>query len=275
MATSCVPRAGEPSSGSGESLDVSDVRSLNGHDAPSLLSPTHAPLSPQAPDFPEPKDIIGDDTRVEVTDTRLVPWRMICHLVVENDRGVRFTGTGWLGGPRTVYTAAHVLLNIQQAHRALRVWVIPGRRGNVGSIIEAIGMEVHPQWSNGQPASSDVAAIWLPTTIGQTLGNFGFQARPDAKLNQLPVESAGYPDDRDFGRPIGTPMRCNDLVRSVLPELLATQLDTRIGQSGSPVFVSEAQGPIALGIHAYGNPAMNHAVRITPDLLRQLVAWWR
>lgn len=265
----CAGSESEPTLGNGEALEVADLRVLNGHDAP----PVPLPLS--EPSQAQPFDIIGNDTREVITDTLVSPWRMVCHLVIENDRGIMFTGTGWLGGPRTVYTAAHVLLDIRHAHRAKRVWVIPGRKGNIGSTFEAVGMDVHPQWRNGQPEVFDAAVIWLSTPVGQALGTFGFHARPDSVLNQLPVQSAGYPDDRDLGRPIGTPIRCHDHVHRVLPQLLATQLDTRVGQSGSPVFVSEAKGAIALGIHAYGNPTMNHAVRITSDLAQQLVAWWR
>lgn len=269
MTTSSRPKAGDAMSGSGEALDVKDLQSLNGHDAPPL------PFPAPEPGVAEPMNILGDDTREVIADTQLVPWRMVCHLIVENDRGIMSTGTGWLGGPRTIYTAAHVLLDSTKAHRATRVWVIPGRRGNFGSTFEAAGMEVHPNWPNGQPPAFDAASIWLATPIGQKLGNFGFQARPDANLDQLSVESAGYPDDREFGRPIGTPMCCRDQIRRVYLDLLATQLDTRFGQSGSPVFVREANGPIALGIHSYGNPVMNHAVRLTPGMVQQLVAWWR
>jgi glutamyl endopeptidase len=269
METFCTSIAGEPSSGSGEGFETADLQTLQGHDAPPLA------FLPPVPGIAEPENIFLPDTRVEIADTRPIPWRWVCHLVVENDRGLMFTGTGWLGGPHTVYTAAHVLMNINQAHRATRVWVIPGRQRNVGSTFEAVGMAVHPQWSNGQPAAFDVAAIWLPTPIGQNLGNFGFQDRPDAALNQLPVVSAGYPDARASGLPIGTPMRCDDRIRGVLPQLLATQLDTEVGQSGSPVFVNDARGPIVVGVHAYGNAAMNHAVRLTPGLVQQLKAWWR
>jgi V8-like Glu-specific endopeptidase len=265
-----APVPGEPSSGTGEPLANTDLQTLRGHDAPQLPFP-----APTADEI-EPLDIIGADTRVEITDTRPVPWCLVCHLVVENDRGAFFTGTGWLGGPSTVYTASHVLLDAKQDHRASRVWVIPGRQGNAGSTLQAVGFETHPQWLHGQQAGVDVAAIWLPSPIGQKLGNFGFKALADAALNNLPIESAGYPDDRDVGRPIGTPMRCSDQIRGVLPQLLATQLDTRVGQSGSPVFVRDTLGrPIALGIHAYGNPMMNHAVRLTADLVKQFVVWWR
>jgi len=147
---------------------------------------------------------------------------------------------------------------------------------NMGTTFAAVGFETLAQWKLNQPAGFDAGVIWLDTPIGRTLGNFGFQALSDSALNQLPVESAGYPDDRDLGRPIGTPMRCDDRVRSVLPRLLATQLDTRMGQSGSPVFTRDAAGrPITLAIHAYGNSQMNHAVRLTPDLVQQLATWWR
>jgi V8-like Glu-specific endopeptidase len=262
--------AGEPSLGDGPPFAAIDLRTLPGHDAPPL------PFPPPSADDVAPLDIFGPDNRVDIADTRPPPWCMVCHLVVENDRGLLFSGTGWLGGPSTVYTAAHVLLDATQDHRARRVKVMPGRMGHVGSVFDATGFATHAQWQQGQPAGFDVAAIWLATPIGRTLGNFGFQARADTALNQQAVESAGYPDDRAQGRPFGTPMRCSDRIRGVLPRLLATQLDTRMGQSGSPVFVRDTQGrPIALGIHAYGNPQTNHAVRLTDDLVQQLVAWWR
>jgi len=270
MKTYCSQVAGSPISGTGEPLETTNLGTLNGNDAPPL------PFPPPTADDIEPMDIIGVDSRVEITDTRAIPWRLVCHLVVENDKNLFFTGTGWLGGPSTVYTASHVLLDETQAHRARRVWVIPGRLGKLGRTFEAVGFVTHPKWSIGQDAGADVAAIWLPTQIGKQLGTFGFRTLSDTALNQLPVESAGYPDDRDLGRPIGTPMRCSDRIRGVLPQFLATQLDTQMGQSGSPVFVRDAQGqPIALGIHAYGNPTMNHAVRLTSDLVQQLIAWWR
>lgn len=261
--------AGDPWAGNGDALEASELEHLAGQDALPL------PFLPPVPGIALPENVIGPDSRQEITDTGPIPWRLVCHLVVQNDRGLMFTGTGWLGGPSTVFTAAHVLLNANQAHRATKVWVIPGRRRNVGTTLQASGMVVHPQWVQGQPAAFDVAAIWLPSPIGKQLGTFGFQARADLSLNQLPIESAGYPDARSLGLPIGTPMRCSDRIRGVLPDLLATQLDTDSGQSGSPVFVNEARGPIVLGVHAYGNTAANHAVRLTPALVQQLASWWR
>jgi len=261
---------GEPISGTGKDLEKTDLRGFKGHDAPPL------PFTPPTAYDIQPMDVIGSDDRKVITDTRPAPWCMVCHVVVENDYGDISTGTGWLGGPSTVYTASHVLLDETQAHRTHRVWVIPGRQGNFGSTFEAVGFATHPLWLHGQPAGADVAAIWLPTPIGKQLGTFGFRALEVANMNQLPVESAGYPDERDQGFPIGTPMWCRDRIRSVLPQLLATQLDTRIGQSGSPVFMRDTLGrPIALGIHAYGNQTMNYAVRLTADIVQQLAAWWR
>jgi len=270
MASQCKTAAGEPIAGSRDSLEQTDLQEFVGHDAPPV------PFVPSAPYESEPMNVIDSDDRKVITDTRPIPWRMVCHLVVENDQGAFFTGTGWLGGPSTVYTASHVLLNGPRSHRARRVWVIPGRIGNFGGTIEAVGFATHPQWEGSQPAGADIAAIWLPTPIGRQLGTFGFRALADASLDQLPVESAGYPDERKQGYPIGTPMCCNDRIRAVLPQLLATQLDTEVGQSGSPVFFRDAQGlPIVLGIHAYGSRKVNHAVRLTKSVVDQFIVWWR
>ncbi|UPJ49335.1 hypothetical protein IVB30_41460 [Bradyrhizobium sp. 200] len=72
------------------------------------------PLSPSAEYFVRRgkappavlESIIGEDERVRILDTDLMPWCMICNLRIEGPRGAA-VGTGWLVGPRTLLTAGH------------------------------------------------------------------------------------------------------------------------------------------------------------------------
>lgn len=263
---------GLPWSGSGRHPQPGDLQTLPGHDAPSLPFPR-----PEPGDL-APLDIIGPDNRVHIPDTKQSPWRMVCHLVVENDRGHHVTGTGWFGGPSTVFTAGHNLLDQTQGHRARRVWVIPGRQGQHAELgqFEATGFDTHATWQSQQPPGFDVGVVWLGSDVGNKLGWFGFKALTDQELKGLLIHSAGYPDDRKFGTPLGTPMFCQCPIDRVNGRMLAYALDTRPGQSGSPVYILDAlQRATALAVHAYGNPQVNHAVRLVDDLVQQFTAWWR
>lgn len=221
-----------------------------------------------------PREIIGRDDRRAVTDTRLPPWRLVCHLVIERSDGATATATAWLGGPATVYTAGHNLRYTAQGHQAHRVWVVPGRAGNTApfGVHEASGFDMHPRWKEAESPDADLGVLWLPSALGNSLGWFGFQALADAQLQGLAVASAGYPEDR----PLGTQWADGQRIHRVESRMLAYGLDTVPGQSGSPVFVVDAQGrATALGVHVYGRAHENLGLRLTSDQVAQLTAWWR
>src|SRR5882757_33778 len=84
----------------------------------------------------KPENVIGVDNRVMVTDTSTIPWRCICHLEVEYEFGPVGYATGFLIGPKSVLTAAHVLVNLPRTdptkrRTARQVRVIPGRSGTI------------------------------------------------------------------------------------------------------------------------------------------------
>ena len=65
------------------------------------------PLRPTpGPGIPGLETVIGDDERVRIVDTDLLPWRMICALRLKGPTGSA-VGTGWLAGPKTILTAGH------------------------------------------------------------------------------------------------------------------------------------------------------------------------
>lgn len=228
---------------------------------------------PQAETHPAPAG--GVDPRRPVPTVLAPPWQRVCHLLVQGTSGQWVTGTGWLGGPATVYTAGHTLWNARAGHRAVRVWVVPGRDGAVAphGQFEAAGFEVHPQWKLAETPQDDVGVVWLAQPLGRRLGWFGFSAQPDAVLQGLSVQVSGYPDDR---LPFGSPWCSDDVVHRAGPRMLAYGLDTRPAQGGSPVFAANARGDaVVLGVHVHQVRRENLAVRIDRPMFDTLSAWWR
>lgn len=240
-----------------------------GLDAQSLPYPSDRP-----PGW-APFDVIGADDRQLVPDARQPPWCMVCHLVVQNDRGRFSTGTGWLAGPDTVLTAAHVLHDATLDHRAQRITVYPGRVGGTALAEHvAVGFALHPGWVGAQPPGQDIAVVWTSGAPGRRWGWFGFRAGNAAELQHRQVHTAGYPDHKVH--PPGTLMWTQGPVAQVFDQLLRYALDTQPGQSGSPVYTLDAKGlPTAVGVHAYGSPTGNHAVRLTTEVVDRLKAWYR
>ena len=52
--------------------------------------------------FDQPESVCGRDDRVKISRSTLIPWRMICKLIITTASGSRSGCTGWLIGPRTV-----------------------------------------------------------------------------------------------------------------------------------------------------------------------------
>src|SRR4051812_22639357 len=80
------------------------------------------PTSPRA--LALEAEVLGRDTRALVADTTGAPFRYICHLTRPIAGGERM-GTGTVIGPRTVLTAAHVLLGADPTD----IVVTPARNG--------------------------------------------------------------------------------------------------------------------------------------------------
>lgn len=222
-----------------------------------------------------PQDVIGRDERLRVTDTREAPWRMVCHLLIQNTRGVMHTGTGWLAGPSTIFTAGHNLLNHSKGHAASRVAVFPGRNAAQAPHGQWVttAFDVHPLWRVHARTEVDVGVVWLPQPLDHRFGWFGFSVQPNNILRGLRVRCAGYPDDK---RPFGAQWFADSRIDDAQPQLLSYGLDTMPGQSGSPVFALDAAGrAVAVGVHVGGAVTENLAVRITAPIFEVLNAWWR
>ncbi len=232
--------------------------------------------------------VIGADDRQQIGDTRALPWRMVCSLRLRSANGGVFVGTGWFVGPRTVLTAGHCILD-RRVGAFVSIDVMPGRSGNLRPFghlsVTAAEAEVHPDWAEGFDPDRDVGVLHLPEPLGERTGWFAIASPEDALLQGYLVNVAGYPaeiaDRPTHGRELWWH---KDAVASLSPERIFYTTDTSGGQSGGPVFAYDdaADGPIAVGIHAYGVPRRfglqpvteaNSAPRIDPALAEIIQGW--
>lgn len=232
---------------------------------PQLQSPQEEPFVQPSEDFDRPESVILDprDTRKPVPNTTVIPWRCIALLNIAFRDGYTARGTAWFISPRTLVTAAHCVHDRNHG-RAMSILVSPGfQRGAAPYGRYAVTkVDFNPDWARSFDRKLDFALIYLASPLG--LGFFGFSAASDDGLRRVLVNIAGYPDDRPG-------VQSYDAGRIVHADdsFLYHTIDTEIGQSGSPLFWSDHQQRIALGIHTYGagpRDRMNVARRITNEL---------
>jgi glutamyl endopeptidase len=219
-----------------------------------------------------PESVVGKDDRVPVLDTTRTPWRCVCQLVVDGLHNEQVLGTGWMAGPRTVLTAGHNLVSHKFGRAAARVTVVPGRQADFApfDLFTSTRFDVHPRWRQFGDEDFDLGVIWLGQAIGEHIGWFGFGSRSDAELRQLIVNTAGYPADKR----LGTQWFNAGRVAGIKPRTLAYGLDTEPGQSGSPIFGTDAAGDrVVLAVHAYGGDSRNRGIRISDDVFDLFASW--
>lgn len=232
------------------------------------------------------------DERKRVPDTRVKPFQMICS--IEHDVGGVFTpvGTGFLVGPSTVVTAAHVLFDAGAALDPPRVRVIPARDGDgappFGAFICARDKYMfHPAWKGAQKPETDCAAIHLPQRVGDIVGRFKVASFANARLEGRMINIAGYPADVGIPGQFAPERRqlwhhANQL-SALQPKRIFYSTDTSPGQSGAPAYLwpdpgGEQGAHTVVGVHAYGSEESpdgrsNSATRISDEIAAMIQGW--
>ena len=243
----------------------------------------------------KPENVIGVDNRVQVTDASTIPWRCICHLEIEYERGPVGFGTGFLLGPALVVTAAHVLVDRKtrgwgDPRLAKRVRVVPGRNGTLApyGYFVADTFKRPTVWEDKESDAivamkQDYAAIVIPNEhtvggeyFGDRLGYFGLKVfqgdEEEQQAKLLLVNNAGYPYEAD--KPYGTLWYNAGRISGVDEVYFEYMVDTEGGQSGSPIYVyDEATNErYVVAIHTTGD-FMNRGLRITPEIFDVLKSW--
>ena len=218
-----------------------------------------------------PETVCGADDRTRITPATNLPWRWICKLFITFPDGARFVGTGWFIGARTVMTAGHCVFSRANGGWARSIEVVPGMDGNARPYGAQVGTAFRSVtgWTQDSKPEFDYGAIILPNCdLGNRVGWFGFAHLNNASLNNLFVNTAGYPGDK----PLGTMWFNAGSISRVEDLKIYYMVDTMGGQSGSPVWRFLNGERHAVGVHAYGG-CPNSATRITKPVFDNMLAW--
>ena len=212
------------------------------------------------------------------------PWKWICSLEVHFGPRTIF-GSGWIAGPRTIVTAAHVLHDDRHGGKATQVIVMPGRDGGTAIEKQEVSGEscfVPDEWLDGDPCGLDIGWILLPEPWRSLPGSIPCGVLPEGMPAQRPVmvTVGGYPMDNGWSGETQV-FGSNRLLAASRGGTLLYAIDTDPGQSGSPVWINHGQGKrTAVGVHAYGHDdglgsctlgqTANGGCRFTPELLQRM-----
>ncbi|HYU31148.1 MAG TPA: trypsin-like serine protease [Thermoanaerobaculia bacterium] len=220
--------------------------------------------------------IIGNDDRVQQTQTDQYVWRAIASLRITARDGSQWLGTGWFISPRTLITAGHVVYIKGSGDPNRDGWVsnidvVPGRNAAVkpfGTVKATTFWSVRG-WTERGDQNQDYAAIILDTPLGISTGWFGYGVFDDNRLVGVQAHVAGYPGDKA----LGTLWHHSLPIASVSVPKVFYAIDTAGGQSGAAVYVLENNLPIAVAVHAYGGSVSNSGTRIIPPVFQNLRQW--
>lgn len=222
--------------------------------------------------------VIGTDERIQIEDTKKLPWRLNASLLMTAADNSQWIGTGWFISPRTLVTAGHCVFIKGSGVPGRdgfvkKIQVMPGRNGSQVPFggLTATEFWTVKGWADNGLETFDYGAIILPSAFPTNLGAFGFGVFPDATLLAATANVAGYPGDK----PSGTLWFDKRQVGSVKPDKVFYAADTAGGQSGACVYLIRNGQRIGIAIHAYGGATANSGTRISAEVFANLTSWKR
>ena len=206
------------------------------------------------------------DERVEVTTTNAVPYRWICKMTIETQRGKKYSATGFKIcikpslKHQVILTTGHSVF--VEGSFAKRITVtFPGENS---VLVTTQNLWAPEQFTQGKNSNFDFGVITLP---GSSEDGFDWTTLlSDDELIGRPLSCCGYPVDQEKE----TMWISGGGVDTVTRQGIQYMYDSRSTSSGSPVYTWHKGYWMAVGIQCYsGN--FNFAVRITVEVMRSVL----
>ncbi|MEZ4522616.1 MAG: trypsin-like serine protease [Thermomicrobiales bacterium] len=224
-----------------------------------------------------PQVVVGDDSRIQVTDTTIFPYSAIAQLAGFDEslpEDIIATCTAAFVGPDVLLTAAHCLWSDTEFGGWIDdLLIAPGSNGDQTpfGVISPESMWIPDAYmTNSEPGSPyDYALIVLSNsdTEAQT-GSFeiGILTTGELQDQNLNPTTAGYPGDKPFGTQW---IASESGFTSVDDNGLIHDIDSIQGQSGSPVW--RASDMAVIGIESAESDVENLAVRLDIPIMYEFM----
>lgn len=234
--------------------------------------------------------VIGADTRVRVSPTTGMPYRLYGQLEMTFPNGETYTGTGTVIGGYYVLTAAHNLWGEDLGGWATSVSFFPARNATTAPYGEIAAAQwfVPEEYRTVAPPSPlntptgvvedytqylyDFGLVRLSQPVN--VGYAGMEAASNSYLSSAHVLIAGYPGDK---LPEDSMWAAEGRVQpsSNDDDLIFYQIPTYQGESGAGLMVKEGNDFYVVGVHVAGDPDLNSnfAVWLNSDNIRTIRGW--
>ena len=193
-----------------------------------------------------PNALIGPDTSSRVEDPSVYPYCAIAELVIRyNGVSGETYGTGFLIGDDLLATVGHNLIHIDKNGKH-NINSLEVRFGNNGSscVLRKTGWKTIITYGGDYQSFSpniDYGFVQLTEGVSSEVGQFGVQTNISENQNFI---LAGYPSNYMYSS--------NGFVCALYNDYLEHNADSKGGQSGSPLYFVQSDGPYAFGMHHGG-----------------------
>jgi V8-like Glu-specific endopeptidase len=218
----------------------------------------------------ESRDVVGQDNRVQVSNTTTYPYTTIGYLQMENKKGEVWSCTAALVGPKTVLTAAHCLYNHQEEggwRDKFVFWPAVSGENNVpyggfdydtAYVFQAFITDYDGTYD--AVWRYDIGLLTFKDPIGDSLGWLGYTTGENT--GDFQGNLVGYHDDK----PAFTMWRstCNVLAENVSQVDFVHDCDFASGANGAPIYYYDQQTKdrVVVGVNIGPSGNANWALKL-------------
>ena len=213
--------------------------------------------------------VFAPDERTLVQNTATGINAAVVHVTVTFPDGTTGMATGALLDATHVLTAGHVVFDRADGGWITSATITPGEQGNAAPLgtYQAKAAATTAGWVLAENSGSDYAVITLAQPVQGVTTFFHLDAQTSQALLGETLTTAGYRGDKGVAFPTSDQYQETGTLTQVTSTLELSQMDVAPGQSGSPVWVQDAQGNYDIvGIVDFQTSTTNGLVRITDQV---------